>query len=128
LVVRIADGTRDVVPGTRKAIATEFAGLPVRVDEGTLAEYFNRLVEPRRFSMLLVGLFGALGLAIATVGIYGVMAYTVTQRTKEIGICIACRARPSATLRWVLPGAREYSPGIKVLQTTAPLSTPQMPV
>jgi predicted permease len=105
LVVRTTHGASDVVPGIRQAIATEFAGPPVRVDEGTLAEYFDRLVERRRFTMLLVGLFGALGLAIATVGIYGVMAYTVTQRTKEIGIRVALGARPSAILRSVLGDA-----------------------
>jgi putative ABC transport system permease protein len=105
LVVRMAEGARDVVPQIRDAIATEFVGLPVRVDEGTLAEYLNRLIERRRFTMLIVGLFGALGLAIAAIGVYGVMAYTVTQRTQEIGIRVALGAVPSLILRSVLASA-----------------------
>jgi putative ABC transport system permease protein len=58
--------------------------------------------------MLLLALFGLLGVTIAGAGIYGVMAYVVTQRTQEIGIRRALGAMPSSILLSVLGGALLY--------------------
>ena len=56
----------------------------------------------RRFAMQVVGLFGLLAMLLAGIGIYGVMAYSVSQRTREIGIRLALGASRGAILRWVL--------------------------
>ncbi|HET6854318.1 MAG TPA: ABC transporter permease [Pyrinomonadaceae bacterium] len=75
--------------------------LPV-FGERTMTQVAAESVSRRRFAMEVVGMFGILALLLAAVGIYGVMAYAVTQRTREIGIRVALGASRSAILRWVL--------------------------
>ena len=75
--------------------------LPV-FGERTMTDVAAESVSRRKFTMQLVGLFGILALLLAGVGIYGVIAYSVTQRTREIGIRVALGASRSAILRWVL--------------------------
>jgi ABC-type antimicrobial peptide transport system permease subunit len=67
-----------------------------------MAQIAAESMSRRKFTMQLIGLFGILALLLAGVGIYGVIAYSVTQRTREIGIRVALGASRSAILRWVL--------------------------
>jgi putative ABC transport system permease protein len=55
-----------------------------------------------RFNLILIGIFGAIALTHAAVGLYGVMAYSVTQRSHELGIRIAVGASPRDILRLVV--------------------------
>ena len=70
----------------------------------TLAELHRDSIALRRFLMVLLIVFAGLTLALAAVGIYGVMSYAVTQRTQEIGIRIALGARPKDVLKLVVQG------------------------
>jgi len=71
-------------------------------DVRTMEERLARSLAPQRFHLLLVGTFAGIAIVLAAMGVYGVMSYLVTRRTREIGIRIAMGARPDQVERLVL--------------------------
>jgi len=106
-------------PSTTAAAVTEAVHridptLPV-TEVTTLDGLLSRSVSPRRFSTVLIAVLAGLALILSAVGIYGVMSYTVGQRTQEIGIRMALGARPANMLALILGrGARLAFVGIAV--------------
>ena|SRR6185312_5707340 len=92
----------DTATGAARQIIHDLdAGVPL-ADVSTLTDITQRSMAANRFSMLVVGFFGVLALVLAAVGIYGIIAYSASQRTREIAIRIALGAQRGNVFGMVL--------------------------
>ena len=97
-VIRTNGRPADVIPAVRQAVLEVDPTQPP-ADFASMSDVLGQSIAPNRFNMLMLTIFGGLALTLAAVGVYGLMAYTVVQRTREIGIRVSLGASPEQLVR-----------------------------
>jgi putative ABC transport system permease protein len=114
LLLKTGVAPATVTPQVRAAVWSIDPELSV-ADVRTIEQWMGRSLQTRRAPMVLLAVFGAVALALAAIGIYGVLAFGVAQRVREFGIRQALGAEPRAILRLVLKqGLRTAAIGVAV--------------
>jgi predicted permease len=101
LMVRTAGNPTEIAPALREAVWEVDREIPISGFQNMETRIANSLSQPR-FRMILVALFAAVAVVLASTGLYGVLAYFVRQRTRELGIRVAMGAAPPSIIGLVL--------------------------
>ncbi len=101
VVIKTSGDSSGVMKQVEQQVRALDPGIAVR-NLKPLDDYLDDARAPMRFNLILIGIFGVIALTLASVGLYSVMAYTVTQRSHELGIRMAVGATPRDILRLVL--------------------------
>jgi predicted permease len=114
LVARTSGNPLSVLPSIQRQLRTLAPGIPL-VGAATLAQQLDASLWAPRFAATMLAVFGALALALATAGIYGVMSFSVAQRSRDIGVRMALGAGRANVLKMVLAqGMRLVALGLAI--------------
>ena len=94
-------GTKGFLNEVRQAVWSVNANLPL-ASVRTMQEVYDKSVARTSFTLVMLGIAGAMALVLGIIGIYGVISYSVSQRRREFGIRVALGARPGNVLKMVL--------------------------
>jgi putative ABC transport system permease protein len=113
-VAMLSDADTQSVASAARGILQELnPELPTRFR--TLSQIYSASLASRRFNLVFIGFFGATALLLATAGVFGVMAYSVSRRTREIGVRVALGAVSGDVLRMILgQGLRTILIGVAI--------------
>lgn len=100
VVLRTSSDPAAVTSSVRRVLTQLDPTVPARMT--TFTQVFSESLNNRRFNLTLVGVFALAALVLAMVGVFGVLAYSVAQRTREIGVRVALGATPGGILKMVL--------------------------
>jgi len=101
LIVRFS-GTPEVLAQLLPSIVREIDHSAILSSVSTMEQQFSEQLSPRRFQTTLLTLFSLVALLLAGIGIFGILHYSVAQRTREIGIRMALGAQPSEVVGFVV--------------------------
>jgi putative ABC transport system permease protein len=105
--------TQSVVSAARGILRDLDPEVPAKFQ--TFSQVYSASLGSRRFNLILLGFFGITALLLATAGVFGVMAYSVSRRTREIGVRVALGADPSDVLKMILSqGLRTIFIGVAI--------------
>ena len=99
--IRVSNNPTGIIAAVRRQVAAADPQVIITNIETTDQQVAAALKTPR-FNLLLLGIFAVTALFLASVGLYGVISYAVTQRTHEIGIRMALGAQPRSIFRFVI--------------------------
>jgi putative ABC transport system permease protein len=121
MVIRTAGNPLEVVPHVRDLVRSIDSDQPISGIK-SMDDVVKASMGQRRVSMMLLTLFAGFALLIACIGLYGITAYAVTQRTREIGVRMALGAETGSVIRLVLGGSMRLAAAGAILGLLAAMA------